>query len=99
MIQARASAIITHVVGWILFLILPVLFVSNQSHETAFFATLGSIYTWLFFITYIFIFYFHAWFLIPTLYLAKKYLLYVGSLIIMLVAVWMLKPFDHMIRS
>jgi hypothetical protein len=75
MIPARTSMVMTHIAAWILFLSLPVLFVNSQSGNSDVFAILSSPYTWLFFTTYIFIFYLNTWFLLPQLYLKKKYFL------------------------
>lgn len=99
MIPARVSFVITNIAAWILFLSLPVLFVTGQSGNNEFFSTLASPYTWLFFGTYIFIFYLNTWVLLPKLYLQKKYFLYGTALLIMLAAVWILKPFDRMVSN
>ena len=99
MIPARISSVITNIAAWILFLSLPVLFVTGQSGSNDFFSTLVSPYTWLFFGTYIFIFYLNTWVLLPKLYLQKKYFLYAVTLLIMLAAVWILKPFDRMVSK
>ena len=99
MIQSKSYTVVTHIAAWILFLSLPVLFVTSQSGYSGILSTLASPYTWLFFSTYIFIFYLHSWWLIPRLYLKKKFFLYASSLFIMLIAVWLLKPFDRMISD
>lgn len=99
MIQSKSYTIVTHVAAWILFLSLPVLFVTSQSGYSGILSTLASPYTWLFFSAYIFIFYFHSWWLIPKLYLKKKFFLYASSLFILLIAVWLLKPFDRMVSN
>jgi len=99
MIPVRTSLVITHIAAWILFISLPVLFVTGQSGYSDFFSTLASPYTWLFFITYIFIFYLNTWFLLPQLYLKKRFFLYAAAIIVLLVAVWMVKPFDRLVNS
>jgi two-component system, LytTR family, sensor kinase len=99
MIPARTSIVITHIAAWILFLSLPVLFVNSQSGNNDIFSILSSPYAWLFFITYIFIFYVNTWFLLPQLYLRKKYFLYAVSILMLLAGVWALKPFDRLVNS
>ena len=99
MIPVRTSAIITHIAAWILFISLPVLFVSGRADNSDFFLILTSPYSWLFFITYIFIFYLNAWLLLPQLYMKKRVFLYFASLVILLAAVWIVKPFDHLASS
>ena len=99
MIPARTSIVITHIAGWILFLSLPVFFVNSQSGNSDVFAILSSSYTWLFFITYIFIFYLNTWFLLPQSYGKKKYLLFAVSIGVLLVCVWVLKPFYRLVNS
>jgi two-component system, LytTR family, sensor kinase len=76
MIPSMSPIVITHIAAWILFLSLPVLFV-----------------------TFIFIFYLNTWILLPQLYLEKKYFLYAVSIAALLVAVWVLKPFDRLVNS
>ncbi|MEP7373443.1 MAG: sensor histidine kinase [Chitinophagaceae bacterium] len=99
MIPARTSIVITHIAAWILFLSLPVLFVNSQSGNSSVFSILSSPYTWLFFITYIFIFYLNTWILLPKLYLKEKYFLYAACIVLLSVAVWILKPFDRLVSS
>ena len=61
------------------------------------FSILSSPYTWLFFITYGLIFYLNTWFLLPRFYLEKKYIIYAVSILMVLAAVWALKPFDQLV--
>ena len=75
------------------------LFVNSQSGNNDIFSILSSPYTWLFFITYIFIFYLNTWILLPQLYLKKKYFLYAVSILLLLAAVWILKPFDRLVTN
>ncbi len=99
MVPVRTSVAITHIAAWILFLSLPVLFVTSQGGRSDFFSTLASPYTWLFFATYVFIFYLNSWFLLPQLYLKKRLFLYAAAILVLLVAVWILKPFDRLVNS
>jgi len=97
MIPARTSIVITHIAAWILFLSLPVFFVNSRAGNSDVFAILSSPYTWLFFITYVLIFYLNTRFLLPRFYVKKKYIVYVVSILMLLAAVWALKPFDQLV--
>ena len=99
MMPVRTSAIITHIAAWILFLSLPVLFVSSQARSGDFLSILISSYTWLFFATYIFIFYLNSRYLLPQLYFKKRFLLYAIAILVLLIGVWFLKPFDRLVSS
>ncbi len=99
MMPVKTSAIITHIAAWILFLSLPVLFVSSQSRNSDFLSILTSPYTLLFFATYIFIFYLNSWYLLPQLYFKKQFAGYIIAVLVLLTAVWVLKPFDRLVSS
>ncbi len=99
MLPVRTSVVIAHIAAWMLFLSLPILFVNGQSGLSGIASLLSSPYTWLFFITYILIFYLNTWVLLPRFYQEKKYFLYAITLIAILVCLWFLKPFDRLISS
>jgi two-component system LytT family sensor kinase len=99
MIPGKTSAVITHIAAWLLFISLPVLFVSSQSGNNDFWAILSSPYAWLFFATYLFIFYLNTWFLLPLLYVKKKYVLYGVTVLALLAGVWILQPFDRLVSN
>lgn len=77
----RAIAVISHVVGWLILLSLPLLFLTQQpgSQQTAGFLLYP--YYWVFNLSLTFLFYLHAYWLFPKLYLKKKYLAYTGALL------------------
>ena len=99
MTMGKASDLVIHITGWLIFLSLPVLFITGQSEEGSLPAVLTSRYYWLFLSFYIFIFYANAYFLIPRLYLKKKYLAYAVVLLLLIGAAWILKPFDHLVAD
>jgi hypothetical protein len=97
MVRVKASAVIIHLVGWLIFMSLPLLFqVNQQGNQNA----LGSLLLpghLVFYSCYIVLFYFNYYVLIPQLYLPKKYLLYFTIIILLLLIVFMIKPFDQLI--
>jgi two-component system, LytTR family, sensor kinase len=99
MLPVKTSAVIAHIAAWLLFISLPVLFVSSQSGNNDFWEMAGSPYTWLFFATYLFIFYLNTWFLLPLLYVKKKYVLYGVTVLVLLAGVWLLQPFDRLVSN
>lgn len=99
MIPVKTFAVITHIAAWLLFISLPVLFVSSQSGNNDFWVILSSPYTWLFFAIYIFIFYLNTRMLLPLLYHKKRYVLYGFTVLALLAAVCIIKPFDRLVSS
>ena len=97
--MVKASDLIIHIVGWLIFLSLPLLFISGQSGEGNMLAILTSHYYWLFLFFYIFVFYTHTYLFIPRLYLKKRYVAYVAVLLFLFCAAWILKPFDHLVAN
>lgn len=97
MITFKPVTIITHSLGWLLFISLIVGF-SLSGPERNNFQDLLSYYLFILGV-YVFLFYFNGYFLIPEFYLRKNYTLYFISVIILFVIVYYLKPFDHLINA
>ncbi|WP_316817248.1 histidine kinase [Pedobacter nyackensis] len=98
MIRARTFTIIIHVAAWLLFISFPIIFISQRHNFTNSFSAK---YTWAyveFCLFYVVIFYLNAYYLFPKLYFKKKYLLYGLSIVILLILVFTIKPFDQLIR-
>lgn len=95
----QLSPLLTHVAAWIFFLSMPVLFVNGMSESSNILAIVSSPYTWAFFITYLVIFYGHTWLVLPLLYGQKRYLLYAGMVVALFAAVWLVRPFDRLVRD
>jgi two-component system LytT family sensor kinase len=97
--RLRIPTIIIHLVGWLIFLSLPVLFLasgpSNLSNNRPFIF----LDILLFFGCYFFLFYFNTYFLIPKLYLGKQYFLYFLIVLLMLVVIGFLKPFSRLLAN
>lgn len=99
MFPSKASRVLIHVIGWLLFFSLIVGFVaSNRETEVQIDQLFGVGYLSFFFV-YIFIFYFNSEVLIPHLYLKKQYLLYFLVAIIMLAAVYFFQPFEKIVSQ
>lgn len=99
MTMVKASDLIIHIVGWLIFLSLPLLFISGQAGNRNIMGVLSSHYYWLFLSFYLFVFYTHTYIFIPRLYLKKKYIAYGAVLVFLFFAAWVLKPFDHLVAD
>ncbi|HTD99364.1 MAG TPA: sensor histidine kinase [Mucilaginibacter sp.] len=98
MLKVRTYQVIIHIAGWLLFMGFPLLFINGGQSDSDF-RTLLVPYYWLFCFTYIFLFYFNAYLLIPGLFLKRKYILY-GSIVMLLFAgVYFLQPYDRLLKS
>jgi two-component system, LytTR family, sensor kinase len=97
MASGKKQFIIFHITGVIIFLCLPVLFLSSGPENKNFMSIVGNGWFWMFSFLYIGIFYLNAYWLFPRLYLKKQYELYIIALILVLVVVYFVQPFDHII--
>ena len=93
MISFKRSIIAAHIVGWLIFLSLPFIFLAGESGISAFFS---GYWQWLFLLIYTGIFYLHTYMLFPVFYLRKKYALYAASVILLLALIFFIRPFDRM---
>jgi two-component system, LytTR family, sensor kinase len=92
----KPNSTIPHITGCILFLVLPAIFVAGQQGFTGIWQMFSYPAYWLFAAIYIFIYCLHSFVLLPKLFVAKKMALYILSVIVLLLAVFFLKPFDKM---
>jgi two-component system LytT family sensor kinase len=97
MLRFKLNNILIHVTGWLLFLLLPVLFLSTGSKQSGAWVLLSSPYYWLFCLTYLTLFYFNLWYLIPCFFLKKKRWVYGLFIIILFGFVYFLQPFDKLL--
>ncbi|WP_183557959.1 sensor histidine kinase [Mucilaginibacter sp. SP1R1] len=98
MIRSKATNFFIHAAGWLVFFGFPLLFMNRtQQNSTFSFIVMLSPYYWLFCLTYIFMFYFNAWYLVPQFVFRKKYIWY--GLIVLLLSgcVYFLQPFDNLL--
>jgi two-component system, LytTR family, sensor kinase len=97
MATGKKQFIFFHAIGILIFLCLPVLFLSNGPGNKNIAAITGNSWFWIFSFIYIGIFYLNAYWLFPNLYLKNQYLLYIIVLLLLLMAVYFIQPFDHII--
>jgi hypothetical protein len=98
MTRSKATSFFIHAAGWLVFLGFPLLFMNRTQQNSSFtFTVVLSPYYWLFCLTYIFMFYFNAWYLVPRFVFHKKYIWY--GLIVLLLSgcVYFLQPFDNLL--
>jgi hypothetical protein len=95
-VQLKPVNIITHVAGWFFFFTLVIVFVFKVPGGQDVFQNLLSMQFIIFCFVYLFLFYFNSYVLIPRLYLQKKYILYFTIVVLLFIAVYFIKPFDHL---
>jgi hypothetical protein len=98
MIRSKATTFFIHAAGWLVFLGFPLLFMNRTQQSSAgTYTVLFSPYYWLFCLTYIFMFYLNAWYLVPQFVFRKRYVWY--GLIVLLLSgcVYFLQPFDNLL--
>jgi two-component system LytT family sensor kinase len=90
------APVLLHISAWLIFLMLPFILMRNLEGAQKIATITASVGYWVSFGLYIFLFYFNAYFLIPRLYLQKKYLLYAGGILAALVVIYFVKHWiDH----
>jgi two-component system LytT family sensor kinase len=97
MLRFKLNNILIHVTGWLLFLVFPVLFLSTGSKESGAWILLSSPFYWLFCLTYLTLFYFNLWYLIPNYFLKKNYWMYGAGVALLFGCVFFLQPFDKLL--
>lgn len=93
----KSGNIFTHITGWIILLLLPVLFITGQNEYTGIAEILLSPYYWLFLFCYAVLFYSHTYFVFPLWYSKKIYVLYAGYLVIRFLLILFIQPFDKLV--
>lgn len=94
----QRTSLAIHIFGWLLFLALPLFFIQAQSADNSFNSVISSWYFLFFTGTYLFIYYFNYFVLLPKLYFKKQLLAYIATVISLLVLLWLIHPFDNLIR-
>ncbi len=88
-----------HVLGWLFFISLPLMFIAGMMQNGNILSLFTSSYYWLFLGVYLFIFYFHTYFLASQLFFRKKYLLYFFSLLLLVTSIHFVRPFDKLAEA
>ena len=92
--KINAAIFIAHIVGCLIFLSAPLLFIIKWSNGQDIFDILFSTGYLVFCVTFLTVFYLNAYLLVPFFYLKKKFLAYAAIILLMLFVVFMIKPFD-----
>ena len=98
MIHFRITPIVSHFAAWLLFVTLPLLFMGQGRPLEE----LQEMVLWpylQFCVLYIFIFYIHAYLLIPRFFLRERYFIYWIGLFLLLGMVFVVKPFDKLMSQ
>jgi len=98
MLRSRLTFFI-HAAGWLIFFGFPLLFMNKTQENThnSYFVLLSPFY-WLFCLTYIFMFYLNALYLIPRFVFKKKYVRYGAIVLLLSGLVYFLQPFDNLLN-
>jgi two-component system, LytTR family, sensor kinase len=91
------SPIILHILAWVIFLSLPMLFLLRRDGNNFDFRPLLIFDLLIFFSTYAFVFYFNTYYLIPRLFNRRWYILYFVSVGLIMIIVGFIKPFDRLV--
>lgn len=94
--QNTLTPVVAHAAGWIFFFSLVLGFLYNSPEVHSISAVVVSWSFIAFCIIYLFIFYVNTYLLIPRLYLKRKYVLYFIAIVILLVAIYFIRPFDDL---
>jgi len=95
MVRFKSPAVV-HVSAWLIFLTLPFLVLPGSDGANKIINLAASSEYWVSYGLYIFLFYFNAYFLIPKLYLTKRYLPYGLCILAVLTAIYFVKHWiDH----
>lgn len=92
----KASPVLLHILAWVLFMTLPLLFMNEGGPMTDFDDAVLVAYL-RFCALYMALFYLHTELLIPRLFLRKKYVSYGLALIVLLSLIVVIKPFDRLV--
>ncbi|MBC7401066.1 MAG: hypothetical protein H7289_14095, partial [Mucilaginibacter sp.] len=97
--RSKLSGFIIHTAGWLMFLGFPLLFMNRtQDSVSSTYFVISSPYYWLFCLTYIFMFYLNAWYLVPQFVFRKRYFIYGIIVLLLSGSVYYLQPFDNLLR-
>lgn len=88
-----------HLTCWLFFLSFPFIFFSRSVESTRIFSLASNRFYWQFCICYILIFYCNSLYLVPAFFLKGKHFGYFTLVLILLVGVCLLQPFDRLIST
>jgi hypothetical protein len=99
MSRFKAFSVIIHIAGWLLFMAFPLVFLNSRGQNTTILTFLKEPAYWVFCSTYIIFFYTNAYLFIPKFFLTKRYWIYSAIVLVLLVCVFFLRPFEKLMRS
>jgi two-component system LytT family sensor kinase len=98
MAKLKFPAVLLHVCIWVIFMMIPLLFLTNGPGGKVDLLTILSFPKfWIFIVVFLLLFYFNTYFLAPKLYLKKQYLFYGLSILALLAVFSYLQPFHKMV--
>ncbi|MCE7044277.1 sensor histidine kinase [Dyadobacter sp. CY312] len=86
-----------HVIGWFLFIILPLTIISREPDADLIALLLRSGWFWTFFLIYLIVFYGNIFVLIPKLFFRGKYIAYISLFLSGILFVFYFQPFENLI--
>lgn len=92
----KVFSIVLHLAGWILFMVFPLLFINSNQGETVF-SVLSTLPYLQFCICYITLFYIHTYCIVPYFFIKKKYFSYGLCVVLLLIVVNLIRPFDKLV--
>jgi two-component system LytT family sensor kinase len=100
MSRFKVFSVVIHIAGWLLFMAFPLVFLNTRGlYNTTIVSFLQKPAYWVFCITYIALFYSNTYLFIPKFFLKKQYVIYSIIAVVLLACVYMLRPFDRLLRS
>jgi two-component system LytT family sensor kinase len=100
MSRFKVFSVVIHIAGWLLFMAFPLVFLNTRGqYDTPIVSFLQKPAYWVFCITYIALFYSNAYLFIPKFFLKQRYVIYSVIAVVLLGCVYMLRPFDRLLRS
>lgn len=93
----KAPITYVHLAGWLLFLTFPLLFINNEQLGFSSLILLKSPFYWIFFATYLILFYLNTQFLIPQFIFKKKYISYGIAIATLFAIVCLAQPYNKLI--
>lgn len=97
-VRANIFNVLTHAIGWLLFLSLPVFLLSAERDNSDIQTFLFSVPYWIYVFIYGSIFYLHNYVLLPWLYFGGHRALYFLLLALFGIAILIMKPFDNVVN-
>jgi two-component system, LytTR family, sensor kinase len=96
--RSKVLNIAGHVAGWLVFFSLVIGFFANSPQEHGVLSKIFQTPFLIFYFTFLFLFYFNTTVLIPRFYLRKQYLLYFFIIALLFVVVYLIRPFDGLMK-